>query len=225
MDKKQMILDLIDHYSNGNKTLFSKKLGVTPQTISSWISRNTFDKELIFAKCENIRAEWLLTGEGSLLKEETPAIQMLSHPKVPDRIIDQQAINLYDVEAAANLKTLFTNKDQNILGQISIPDIPRCDGAIYVRGDSMYPILKSGDIIAYKEIHNFENVIYGEMYLISFDIEGDEFLTVKYINHSEKEGYVKLVSYNPHHDPIDIPVSSINALALVKFRSRKKTII
>ena len=160
-----------------------------------------------------------------MLKEEAPAIQMLSHPKVPEKIIDQQAINLYDVEAAANLKTLFVNKDQNILGQISIPDIPRCDGAIYVRGDSMYPILKSGDIIAYKEIHNFDNVIYGEMYLISFDIEGDDFLTVKYINHSEKDGYVKLVSYNPHHDPKDIPVSSINALALIKFSIRKNTII
>lgn len=225
MDKKQMILDLIDYYSNGNKTLFSKKLGVTPQTISSWLSRNTFDKELIFAKCENVSAEWLLTGNGPMLKEEVPAIQMLSHPKVPEKIIDQQSINLYDVEAAANLKTLFVNKDQNILGQISIPDIPRCDGAIYVRGDSMYPILKSGDIIAYKEIHNFDNVIYGEMYLISFDIEGDDFLTVKYINHSEKDGYVKLVSYNPHHDPKDIPVSSINALALVKFSIRKNTII
>lgn len=183
-------------------------------------------------KCEKIlyaypelNAEWLLTGNGPMLKEEVPAIQMLSHPKVPEKIIDQQAINLYDVEAAANLKTLFVNKDQNILGQISIPDIPRCDGAIYVRGDSMYPILKSGDIIAYKEIHNFDNVIYGEMYLISFDIEGDDFLTVKYINHSEKDGYVKLVSYNPHHDPKDIPVSSINALALVKFSIRKNTII
>ena len=70
-----MILDLIDYYSNGSKTLFSKKLGVTPQTISSWISRNTFDKELIFAKCENINAEWLLTGEGYLLKSEEEALK------------------------------------------------------------------------------------------------------------------------------------------------------
>lgn len=236
MDKKQMILDLIDYYSNGNKTLFSKKLGVTPQTISSWLSRNTFDKELIFAKCENVSAEWLLTGNGPMLKEEqqinnkpepvkSPQIQILHHPKVSEKKITQQSIPLYDVSVAANLKTVFDNKDQNILGEISMPDIPRCDGAVYVRGDSMYPLLKSGDIVGYKEIHDFSNVIFGEMYIVSYDIEGDEYVCVKYINRSEQDGCVKLVSYNPHHDPKDIQVTRITAMALVKFSIRKNTII
>lgn len=231
-----MILDLIDYYSNGNKTLFSKKLGVTPQTISSWLSRNTFDKELIFAKCENINAEWLLTGNGPMLKEEqqpgnkpepvkSPQIQILHHPKVPEKKITQQSIPLYDVSVAANLKTVFDNKDQNILGEISMPDIPRCDGAVYVRGDSMYPLLKSGDIVGYKEIHDFSNVIYGEMYIVAYDIEGDEYVCVKYINRSEQDGCVKLVSYNPHHDPKDIQVTRITAMALVKFSIRMNTII
>lgn len=223
--KQDIISRLKEAYNIQKDTDLANLLGISKSTLSNWISRDSIDYDRVFSKCEHINIDWLLTGRGSMLKEEVPAIQMLSHPKVPEKIIDQQAINLYDVEAAANLKTLFVNKDQNILGQISIPDIPRCDGAIYVRGDSMYPILKSGDIIAYKEIHNFDNVIYGEMYLISFDIEGDDFLTVKYINHSEKDGYVKLVSYNPHHDPKDIPVSSINALALIKFSIRKNTII
>lgn len=236
MDKKQMILDLIDYYSNGNKTLFSKKLGVTPQTISSWLSRNTFDKELIFAKCENVSAEWLLTGNGPMLKEaqqmenkpepvKSPQIQILHHPKVPEKKIIQQSIPLYDVSVAANLKTVFDNKDQNILGEISMPDIPRCDGAVYVRGDSMYPLLKSGDIVGYKEIHDFSNVIYGEMYIVAYDIEGDEYVCVKYINRSEQDGCVKLVSYNPHHDPKDIQVTRITAMALVKFSIRMNTII
>ena len=236
MDKKQMILDLIDYYSNGNKTLFSKKLGVTPQTISSWLSRNTFDKELIFAKCENVSAEWLLTGNGPMLKEaqqmenkpepvKSPQIQILHHPKVPEKKIIQQSIPLYDVSVAANLKTVFDNKDQNILGEISMPDIPRCDGAVYVRGDRMYPLLKSGDIVGYKEIHDFSNVIYGEMYIVAYDIEGDEYVCVKYINRSEQDGCVKLVSYNPHHDPKDIQVTRITAMALVKFSIRMNTII
>lgn len=53
--------------------------------------------------------------------------------------------------------------------------MPRCDGAVYVTGDSMYPLLKSGDIIVYKELHDFQEVIYGEMYLVSFDLDGDDF--------------------------------------------------
>ena len=85
---------------------------------------------------------------------ESPQIQILHHPKVPEKKITQQSIPLYDVSVAANLKTVFDNKDQNILGEISMPDIPHCDGAVYVRGDSMYPLLKSGDIVGYKEIHD-----------------------------------------------------------------------
>lgn len=68
MDKKDIIEALVSHYSGGNKRQFAAKLGCTPQTISTWISRNTFDIDLVFAKCEGISAEWLLTGEGSMLR-------------------------------------------------------------------------------------------------------------------------------------------------------------
>ena len=95
------------------------------------------------------------------------------------------------LQAAANLKTLLTNKQQYMVGKIQIPSIPLCDGAVYISGDSMYPILKSGDIVGFKEINSFSNLIYGEMYLVSFTIEGDEYLAVKYVNRSEKEGYLK----------------------------------
>lgn len=161
----------------------------------------------------------------SMEDRNTSQVQILHHPKVADKVIEQQSIPVYDVEAAANLKTVFDNKTQNILGEITMPNIPRCDGAIYVRGDSMYPLLKSGDIVGYKEIFNFENVIYGEMYIVAYDIEGDEFVCVKYVNHSERDRYIKLVSYNPHHDPKDIPVERISAMALVKFSIRMNTII
>ena len=76
-------------------------------------------------------------------------------------------------------------------------------------------------IVGYKEISSFDNVIYGEIYLVSFMIDGDEYLAVKYVNRSEKEGHLKLVSYNTHHEPMDIPFASINAMAIVKFSIRR----
>ena len=45
---------------------------------------------------------------------------------------------------------------------------------------------------------------------------------MKYVNRSENEGYVKLVSYNPHHEPMDLPVDTIQDMAIVKFSIRKK---
>lgn len=67
MEKKDMIQALIGHYSEGNKTHFAAILGVKPQTINSWISRNTFDNELIYAKCVGVSADWLMTGQGDML--------------------------------------------------------------------------------------------------------------------------------------------------------------
>ena len=156
---------------------------------------------------------------------ELEEVTIINKPKYTEKVEENGELYLYDIEADANLKSLLVNKDQNILGKISIPNIPKCDGAVYVKGDSMYPLLKSGDIIAYKEVPvEIQHIFYGEMYLVSIDIEGEEYLTVKYINQSERGcEWIKLVSYNQHHQPKDFPLSSVRALALVKLSIRMNT--
>ena len=235
---KERILQFIE-YKGISKQSFFKETGLKRGFLDADKLQTSIPDtfiETIIASYPEINPLWLILGEGPMLKEaqqmenkpepvKSPQIQILHHPKVPEKKIIQQSIPLYDVSVAANLKTVFDNKDQNILGEISMPDIPRCDGAVYVRGDSMYPLLKSGDTVGYKEIHDFSNVIYGEMYIVAYDIEGDEYVCVKYINRSEQDGCVKLVSYNPHHDPKDIQVTRITAMALVKFSIRMNTII
>lgn len=69
ISKKYRLDLLISHYSNGNKSQFAKMLGIRPQTINSWMLRNTYDAELIYAKCEGISGDWLLSGEGEMLKQ------------------------------------------------------------------------------------------------------------------------------------------------------------
>lgn len=62
MEKKEMVEMLISHYSNGNKAQFAAKIGIKPQTLSMWLSRNSFDAEALFASCEGVSAEWLLSN-------------------------------------------------------------------------------------------------------------------------------------------------------------------
>lgn len=69
--KSQILKKLIDYYSDGNKSDFARKLGVTPQGINTWLIRDTFDTELIYSKCEDISGDWLLSGEGSMLKKNS----------------------------------------------------------------------------------------------------------------------------------------------------------
>ena len=173
-------------------------LGVSRSTLSNWVARNSIDFPLLLSKLKDVDYNWLLLGKKPLIPQS----------ETSDALKDR-TVMLYDIAAAANLRTLLANKQQYVVGKIQIPSIPVCDGAVYISGDSMYPILKSGDIVGFKEINSFGNVIYGEMYLVSFCIDGDEYLTVKYVNRSDIEGYIRLVSYNPHHEPMDVPFSSI----------------
>lgn len=164
---------------------------------------------------------WLLTGIGEVFIDNP---EILQNKKIEafrlktDRELENQQIPLYDIEAIAGLVPLFQDsKSQDPIDHISIPHLPKCDGAVYVTGDSMYPLLKSGDIVLYKEIHDVANEIFwGEMYLLGIDMSGEEYVTVKYIQKSEIPGCVRLVSQNKHHQDKDVELSKIKALALVK---------
>ncbi len=170
----------------------------------------------IFSKYPDIDLEWLLTGKGDMLKDG-PQTQV--YKLRGDRAIKHQQIPLYDLEASAGLVQLFQDGGSvEPIDTISIPNLPKCDGALYVVGDSMYPLLKSGDIVMYKQVHDLPNdFFWGEMYLVHINMDGDTYTTVKYIQRSDVgPEYIKLVSYNQHHSPKDIHLSRIRAAALVK---------
>ena len=88
----------------------------------------------------------------------------------------------------------------------------------------MYPLLKSGDIILYKQLSDVRDVFWGDMYLLSIDMDGEEYITVKYVQKSDIEGHIRLVSQNQHHADKDIEISRIRAIALIKASVRMHTI-
>ncbi len=221
MTIKERIQEYIDS-KNINTNAFEKAIGASK---SYWRNTKNISAEMlgeISRVYSDLSIDWILTGNGNMIKEDVD-IKVIHKPKATEKKLEAQEVNLYDIDAAANLKTLLDQKNQNILGSIKIPNLPKCDGAVYVKGDSMYPLLKSGDIVMYKEVNDIDNIIYGEMYLISMDLGGDDYLSVKYINKSDISDHVKLVSYNKHHEPKDIPFKSIRAIALVKASVRMNT--
>lgn len=177
--------------------------------------------ENILAIYTDLNPTWLLTGQGNIFVDNEEILnnkQIETYRLRTDSYVENQQIPLYDIEAVAGLVPLFQDsKSQDPIDHISIPHLPKCDGAVYVTGDSMYPLLKSGDIVLYKEIHDVANEIFwGEMYLLGIDMSGEEYVTVKYIQKSENPGCVRLVSQNKHHQDKDVELSKIKALALVK---------
>ena len=172
-------------------------------------NRNILVQEL------NVNPEWLESGKGNMFNAE-PDLTAYMHRT--DNSLPLQSVPLYSIEGTAGLVPLFADQAQaKPVNFIHIPNLPKCDGAIYIVGDSMYPLLKSGDIVFYKQVHDIRHsIIWGEMYLISFDIDGDEYVSVKYLQKSDIPDHVVLVSYNEHHKPMEIHVSRIRALAFIK---------
>ena len=156
--------------------------------------------EKILSFYQDLNRVWFVTGEGEMINSacETRAPSNI-FPLKSDRVIQgTQKIPLYELTATAGLIAIFQD-------------------AVPVRGDSMTPVLKSGDIIIYKKMELSEDsILWGQIYLLSYSNESDCFTVVKYLRHSEKTGYVRLVSENSFYDPLEIPASSITALALVK---------
>lgn len=209
-----------------NDAELASKLGYTKSSFSQIINEKVplSDKfiDKICSVDENINKVWIYTGNGEMLKS-TNLLQVNETASVynhkTDSPVDGQKIPLYNIEATAGIVTLFNDTTETKpVDYIQIPNLPKCDGAVYISGDSMYPLLKSGDIMMYKVIHNIKDGIYwGEMYMISIDQDGDEMVTVKYIQKSEKgEKYIKLVSQNKHHDDRDVSLNKVRALALIK---------
>lgn len=177
----------------------------------------------------NINADWLLTGRGEMIRQND--IQ-LADVKVEhkfnlrtDNDIDIQRIPLYEIDATAGILTIFSDlTTQTPIDYLTIPNLPPCDGAVFVKGDSMYPILKSGDIVLYKQIHNIDlGILWGEMYIVSFEIDGEEYLSIKYIQKTDDDNYIRLVSQNQYHAPKEIPLHCVRALAMIKASVRYNT--
>ena len=192
-------------------------LGVKKSTLSNWKSRNTIDYAALFTKCEHINIDWLITGDGEMLKSSSEVKPAHTFALSTDRKLDVQDIPLYDLSATAGLMSIFTDNHINPEDYLRVPNLPPVDGAIYVRGESMTPLLKSGDIIIYKRLElTLDSILWGQIYLLSFEAGGDTFTVVKYVQKSDRPDYIRLVSQNERFQPKDIPLESVHALAIVK---------
>lgn len=85
-----MLKQLIQYYDNDNKTRFARRLGMTPQGISTWLSRGTIDSELVYSKCEGVSAEWLLSGEGPMIRSNCQPLQDTSQQAISSQTSNDQ---------------------------------------------------------------------------------------------------------------------------------------
>lgn len=198
-----------------------KQIGASKGVLSRAFQNNTdIQAKWVCKIVENYpqySALWLLTGAGDMYSNDNYNVATHTFALQTDRQIEVQDIPLYDLSATAGIMAIFNDLSVTPEDYLRVPNLPPVDGAIYVRGESMTPLLKSGDIIIYKKLAlTLDSILWGQIYLLSFDAGGDTFTVVKYVQKSEDPEFIRLVSQNSRYEPKDIPISSIRALAIVK---------
>lgn len=210
MEKRDMVLALISHYSMGNKAHFADILGIKPQTINSWITRNTFDTELIFANCDGINAEWLLTGRGDMIKSDNPTEHLPVAHRVPEGSVE--GIPLIPVEAMAGALTDERSVLEYECERYVVPLFEGADFLIPVKGSSMYPKYSSGDIVACQRVPMSDLFFqWNKVYVISTN----QGALIKRIKPGSDKDHILIVSENEKYDPFELPLSAIYGVAVV----------
>lgn len=213
MDKSLILNKIKEHMNIRFDRVFAEFLGVKTTTLAMWHSRNTYDVELIFNKCEFLNPEWLLTGKEPMLKENILENIGWAVQK------EKKLIPLYDgVVTAGMQETAILEPTHEPVEMIDAGDWFRdATAAMRVHGDSMYPEYKSGSIAALREVKNKRLVVYGQDYLI----ETTEYRVIKRLQKSDLPQNWLACSVNEEkyessgrliHEPFDVHIDDVTRL-------------
>ena len=225
MTKKERLEAIIAHYCDGKPTVFAKYIGVAPSTISSWLARDTYDYELLFAKCEEISPSWLLTGEGDMLKHTTPPKEQtksreraeMTQPISSDTTAPDNAprIPLVTQNAVAGFgNNNFAIQEADVKEYYVVPKFKyhQVDFMIEISGSSMYPKYNSGDVVACTILHDGAFIQWNKCHIVATREQG---ILCKRIMPGSSEDRLKMVSDNQNYPPFDVPKNEITGIALV----------
>ncbi|MCR5714414.1 MAG: S24 family peptidase [Bacteroidales bacterium] len=206
--KTNRLNELINFFADGNKTKFANILGITPQGLNSWLSRGTYDIELIYSKCERISADWLLTGRGNMLRSEAP----VDKPEAVMSYDQQRGVPYYAVDFLGGFDFVYNQQQSVPNAHIIFPQFNRAECWVDISGNSMEPLISNGDLIALRKVEDWQsNILYGEVYAIVTD----QYRTVKRIRRSQLPDHIRLVPENPEYDAQDIASASVLAVFAV----------
>lgn len=221
MDKSLILKEIKKYYNFKTDGEFADFLGIKQNTLSNWSTRNSIDYDRIISKCDEIDANWLITGKGSMLKlqnntvdEPNIAYYSISKYKLSDKSHKKEKrIPLIPIEAIAG----FGSGEMQVMDYDTntyvVPEFNELnvEFMIRIKGSSMYPKYSSGDIVGCKKLPLDTFFQWNKVYVID-TIQGP---IIKRVHKSNKEDCIICVSENEKYTPFQLQKSEIYSLAIV----------
>lgn len=222
MDKDLILNEIKKHYKFNSDVDFANFLGIKTTRLSNWRKRNTLDYELISTICEDINANWLITGKGSMLKgSSTESIESIKSikkdnqeniiPAKPTSPSDPKGIPLIPTYAMAGAFTGDLQVLECDCEHFIIPTFKGADFLIPVKGASMEPKYSSGDLVACKKMAIDTFFQWNKVYVL----DTEQGPLIKRINEGSNKDTLLICSENPQYPPFELKRSLINNIALV----------
>lgn len=177
------------------------------------ISENYANK--ILAAFPKYNKGWLMSGEGEMLKvtSNDGVHSVISSSDIKDD--DYSGTLVYDIDATCGTdsRDIFSTED-NVIGSVNLPGVNKQSHIIRANGDSMEPEIYDGNMVAVREIKSWDDIFYGQIYLVILD----EYRMIKRIRRYEQDedNYIILRSENAKYDDIKLHKSKIRKLFVVE---------
>lgn len=189
-------------------TALAEFLGVKQNTISGWKSRNTVDYDLIMTKCESLDWNYLLFGRISPKKDKDSYLFSDNDYK---ETIEGSKIAMLDIPAAAGLP--YHVGEVRYLSDLPVIHWPGevfkhgLHIAIQIAGDSMEPVLYSGEWVICKMLDDpGRQIRNGNIYVV---VTTEGVVAKRLYNPETDNGSITLQSDNPLYQPYQQPLSEV----------------
>ena len=207
---KERVLYFTD-YKGFAKEKFFEELGVTYGNFKGKAKEKALSSDVlakIVSKYPELNPEWLLTGEGEMLKSETTKTETSKEESVKGiPLVNATAIGGYG-------NNVFSFEERDVKDYYVIPKFKhkQVDFMIEVEGSSMYPKYNSGDVVACRIIKERNFIQWNKTHVIATREQG---IIIKRIKPSDAPNSLLMVSDNESYDPFNVPEEEIEGLAIV----------
>jgi hypothetical protein len=202
MGTLKRIKQYIDYKGITNQK-FEKEVGFSNGAFSSQLKKNKtigVDKlENILTSYTEINPEWLLTGEGAMLKKNKESKEHIDHKK---------GVPYYDVDFTASFLEIENSHQSQPDSYISHPFFKDCEVVVRASGQSMAKVIKHGDAIGLIRVESWRDFIpMGEIYAI---VTTNNFRMIKIITKGETKDSYSLISKPNDGKKAEFPPQQIN---------------
>lgn len=201
---------IMEHYCL-SQSEFARKIAVRQPNLSAILKGERSCGSGVLNKILlsfDINKDWLLTGEGEMLKEKTESVEFIA-PKEPDS--SQVMIPLVHIDSVGGVHSpnALTASEQYVERLIPFPDARSGDVAILQSGNSMAPTIPAGAIMQIRRVEGWREYFgYGSDFVLW--LTDDRRITKQVLKYEpDPVNYVTCHSYNPEAADEELPKKMI----------------